>query len=911
MTELLGVAILGLGLSALYALASLGLVLTYRGSGVVNFAQGAVGLCAAFIWFELHVGRGWAYLPSLAIAVLAAGVSGALIHLLLMRRLRNASWISRTVVTLGLLITLQAAVVLQYGTTVNSVPAVLPTDTWDVGGVAVPVDRIILMLIALVLTVVLWAAYRYTSFGRATSAVAEDQTLAAAVGISPDVIAAINWALASGLAALAAVLVAPVITLQAGSMTTLVIAALAAALIAGFQSFSIAFAASVCLGVGQTLLTRYVDQPGVAAAAPFIVMIAILTLRGRAIPLRDFVVAKQPTVGSGRVRPPIVVATVAVAVLAVLSLDQSWALSFGTTFAITIFMLSFVVLTGYVGQLSLAQWPLAGFGAWVAGRLMSAQDMSFLPAALIGIAATVAVGVLIALPAIRTRGVNLAIVTFGTGAALELMLFDNSNYTGGISGTSVQLELFGWNFDGGTHPHRYALVTLGAFVLVALMVTNLRRGLVGRRMLAVRTNERAAAALGISVVSVKLYGFAVSAGIAALGAILFSFSVGIVDYGQFSSFESVFYAGLAFLGGIGFVVGPLLGAPLAPNTVGTQFGIEVLTGLGPYLPLIGGIALILTILTNQDGVAAEAARSARHFGSVVRRLAKQPSHGLPTRIARLIEAKESPSEAGSGRRRSTLTVDNLSVRYGSVLALEGVNLEIKPGAVLGLIGPNGAGKTTLLDAVTGFAKATEGTVDLDGRHITSWSPTARARAGVSRAFQSLELFEDMTALENLIAATEPNSRACYLTDLVRPARLRLAPGVVDAIKQFRLEGDLLQRASELPYGRRRLLAIARAIASKPAVLLLDEPAAGLSGEETRELGRVIRRLADDWGMAVLLIEHDVEFVLGTCDEAVVLNFGRVISSGSPEVVRRDPAVIEAYLGGEAEPMEVALEGSSR
>ncbi|MEE4596049.1 branched-chain amino acid ABC transporter permease/ATP-binding protein [Streptomyces sp. DSM 41524] len=896
MSAVLGVAVLGLGLSALYALASLGIVLIYRGSGVINFAQGAVGLCAAYIWFELHINQGWGYPAALLIAVAAAAAVGALIHIGLMRQLKSASSLARTIATLGLLISLQALVILRYGTNVNVVPSALPTGAWTIGDVTFPQDRVILISIAFALSAGLWWMYRFTDFGRATSAVAEDQTLSAAVGVSPDVVATVNWALGCGLAALAAILVAPIITLQASSMTTLVLAALAAALIAQFRSFPVAFIASVALGVGQTILTRYTTQPGLAAAAPFLVIVVVMIVRGQAVPLRDHVLARLPAVGTGRLRAPLVLAgVVGTIVLANVSSD-AWTQSFGATFALSLFMLSFVVLIGYVGQISLAQWPLAGFGAWVAGRLGASQGMPLLPAIVIGILATVALGVVIALPALRARGIKLAIVTLGLGTALELMLFQNSTYTGGLSGTAVQLEIAGWNFDAGTHPDRYLFVTFGAFVLAAIVVTNMRRGLVGRRMLAVRTNERAAAALGIGVRSVKLYGFAVAAGIAALGAILFSFAVGIVDYTEFSSFHSILYTCLAFVGGIGFVSGPLLGSPLAPGTVGTQFGTVVLSGVATYLSLIGGVVLILSVLLNQDGIAKDLATSVRQITS---RLG--PRHQPQQSTVRRQLADDSADGATRTRTRvrpSALAVDRLSVRYGNVVVVDDVSLAVRPGQVIGLIGPNGAGKTTLLDAVTGFTRVASGRVTLNDDDMTRCSPVFRARAGVSRAFQSLELFEDLTALENIVAATDPTSRSCYLRDLVHPAPLKFSAGVLDAIREFQLEQDLDRPASELPYGRRRLLAIARAVANGPSVLLLDEPAAGLSGEETRELATVVRRLARDWGMAVLLIEHDVEFVLETCDELVVLNFGRVISRGAPLEVRNDPAVVAAYLGGE-------------
>jgi len=220
--------------------------------------------------------------------------------------------------------------------------------------------------------------------------------------------------------------------------------------------------------------------------------------------------------------------------------------------------------------------------------------------------------------------------------------------------------------------------------------------------------------------------------------------------------------------------------------------------------------------------------------------------------------------------------------------------------VVGLIGPNGAGKTTIVDALTGFTKPTEGRVLLDGTAMagSAWSPARRARAGVRRSFQSLELFEDVSVAENLHAGAAEHTWLSGLRDLFWPSHPSLSPSAVSSIREFGLEGDLERVPGDLPYGRRRLVGIARAIASAPSVLLLDEPAAGLDDNETNELGDVIRRLADERGMAVLLIEHDVELVLRVCDYVVVLDFGRKIAAGTPAEVRANPAVIAAYLGEE-------------
>jgi sulfate-transporting ATPase len=187
-------------------------------------------------------------------------------------------------------------------------------------------------------------------------------------------------------------------------------------------------------------------------------------------------------------------------------------------------------------------------------------------------------------------------------------------------------------------------------------------------------------------------------------------------------------------------------------------------------------------------------------------------------------------------------------------------------------------------------------VRLDDKDLTRLPPAKRARAGVSRSFQSLELFEDATVFDNLRAASDPRDKISYLRDLVYPVSPPLPSSVVAAIREFDLEDDLQRDVQDLPYGRRRLLAIARAIASQPSVLLLDEPAAGLGDRETAELAHLVRRLADDWGIGVLLIEHDMNFVMSVCDHIVVLNFGRQIAAGTPDEVRNHPAVVAAYLG---------------
>jgi sulfate-transporting ATPase len=901
MHEALRFALLGLGLGALYSLASQGLMVIYRGSGVLNFAHGAIGMVGAYVAWELRTKHHLPVPVAWGGGIVACAVLGALTHLLVMRRLRRASPLARIVATLGVLIVVQAVAVLRYGAKITFVRSEFPRKVLHFWDITVPIDRFILVGIAAVLGAGLWVLYRYTRFGMATSAVAENERAAASVGLSPDWLATANWALGSALAGLAAILIAPIVQLQVTTITNLVIAALATALVASFRSFPVAFLGGTLIGIGQSELTHYVHTTGVSSSLPFAVIVLWMVVRGQALPLRDYFLQRLPAVGSGRVHPVALAVAVAGACLVIISVPIRWQDAFVTTFAMGLVLLSVVVITGYAGQLSLGQFALAGFGAWVAGRLVAAHGWPFWLALLTGAVAAIPVGFLFALPAVRARGINLAIVTLGLGTAIELMIFNNGKLVGGFAGTRIgKPHLFGWDINAVAHPGRYAIVCMAAFVIVALMVASMRRGRSGRRLLAVRTNERAAAALGISVSGAKVYAFAVSAGIAALGGTLLAFRKDVIIYGsEFPNFTSILAVAWSFIGGIGYLFGPIFGSTLAPGSLGGQLSDQLFSTLTRYIQLIGGGLVILLVLQNQDGIARESVNQlawlAGRLRTVVSPLSKRGRRGEAT--------VELPPEERHPVQPRTLEVADLRVQYGGVAAVNGASFTVRPGQVVGLIGPNGAGKTSLIDAVTGFTRTAAGKVTLEGRELLGLSATKRARAGISRSFQSLELFEDATVLDNLRAASDPRDRLSYVRDLVHPVTPPLPGQVVAAIREFRLEDDLMRAVQDLPYGQRRLLAIARAVATQPSVLLLDEPAAGLSEVESAELARLVRRLADDWGIAVLLVEHDMNFVMSVCDHIVVLDFGIQISEGSPSEVRRDPVVIAAYLGEGDEAVE--------
>jgi ABC-type branched-subunit amino acid transport system ATPase component/branched-subunit amino acid ABC-type transport system permease component len=903
-TEVIRFGVLGLGTGALYALAALGVVLVYRGSGVVNFAQGAIGIAGAYLFYELHILRHTPLAIAFVLGVAFSALLGVLTQLVVMRPLRHASSLVRLVATLGILIALQAAAVLRYGADSTFVPSSLPDNVLHITDkLTVSVDRLYLIGIATALTGLLYVVYRKTTFGLATTAVAENQRASSALGWSPDVIATINWALGAGLGGVAAILIVPIVSLQVGVLTTITMYALAVALIAGFRSFPITLAAGLGVGVLQAWIIRYKsDTVGLAESLPFLLILLVLVLRGKALPLRGTLLDRLPAVSSGRIRISRMGLPLIIVVGLIVKLQAPWVSAITTSLIMSILLLSIVVLTGYAGQLSLGQYALAGLGAYVCGRLDAGAGWPLPIAFVIALLCAIPFGLVFGLPALRTRGLNLAILTLGLGVAIGAMIFNNLALTGDFGYDTIsEISIFGWNMSAAKHPERYALLVLAWFVVVAIMVSNIRRGRVGRRLLAIRTNERAAAALGISVLEGKLFAFVFATGVASLAGILMAYQSTSLLYSRYAgSFDSINAVALSVIGGLGYITGPLFGSMLVPGGLGARIGKVVFSdGFTTYLPLIGGLAFIAVLLQDPNGLAESHIKLAHRIGSLPDRIRQRQRVARPARRRTPVSAsvERDPNDVADRRvAPGLLQVEGLTVRYGGVVAVDNVSFQLRTGSVMGLIGPNGAGKTTVIDALTGFVKPTNGQLSFNDRSLNRMSAAGRARAGLSRSFQSLELFDDMTVAENLLAASEPRDRLGYLTGLLHPGRARLSAAVIDAVTEFDLLADLDKPVKDLSYAQRRLVAIVRAVATGPSILLLDEPAAGLSDHESMELATVVRRLVEQTGVSVLLVEHDMQFVMGLCDNIVVLDFGRTIANGPPHEVRNDVAVIAAYLG---------------
>jgi branched-chain amino acid transport system permease protein len=887
--------LLGLGSGALIAGIALGVVATYRGSGYINLSTGAIAMLGGYAFWSLTSGKiaSLPYAVALPLALIFVLAVATLLEFVVYRPLRNTSPLARMVASLGVLLVCQSSMLLAFGITQQPAPSVLPTRLIHLLGSGITLDRFLLAAIVIAATIALSAIYKWTKFGLATRAASENEVAAQLSGVSPAAISLSNALIAAFLAGSLGILASSVTQLDPSTLPLQIIPALAAALIARFTSFGLTTVAAFGIGILDSLLqlastkswfpqSGGVAIPGTTDLLAFLIIIGVLFWRGSRIPGRGEV---QETRLPQAPRPQhlwrsaLIFGGGAAVLLVVFPFDFRNALI--NTLIGLLIALSLVVITGFVGQISIIQLALAGAAGFTISHMASNFGITFPVAALAGITVAVALGVLTAISAVRVRGVSLSVVTLAGAVAIDNFGFQNTTWGGGGLGSPVpEMHWFGVDFgpnagfrgiDGNQPSPIFGWVVLICVVLTCVGVGYLRRGKLGQRMLAIRSNERAAAAVAINPRSVKLYAFMIAAFIAGLAGCLYAYNFGSVSADRFDAFTALSLIAFAYAGGITLISGAVFAGlisaqALIPYALQKWFGLD-----GNWFLLVGGILLIFTLLQNPEGVA----------GDLYRRLHKRPRVQAPEAAAatreRLVPRTSRPDLSG---HPAALTVEGLSVRFGGVHAVNDVSLTVREGELVGLIGPNGAGKTTLIDAVTGFVNST-GTIRLSERDLRGLPPYERARGGLSRTWQSTELFDDLNVAENLTVASHNGSVS--------------EETVNETLAVVGMDWAAGAMPTQLSAGQRKLVGVARALIAKPTLLCLDEPAAGLDNTESEELGVTLRRLADQ-GQSMLLIEHDMGLVLGICDRVVVLEFGKVIAEGAPEVVRRDERVIAAYLG---------------
>jgi branched-chain amino acid transport system permease protein len=555
-----------------------------------------------------------------------------------------------------------------------------------------------------------------------------------------------------------------------------------------------------------------------------------------------------------------------------------------------ILVLGLNIITGLAGQLSLCQGAFFGIGAYACALLVMRAGLSFwlaLPLSALGAAV---VALLISIPALRLRGHYLAMLTLAFAVIVAQVLTNWVSLTRGPSGLinipwPDPINLGVASITIASRDSYYAFIVLAVAVMTAFAWA-IQHSRLGMSLTAIREDEVAADIMGINTRLCKMLAFGLSGFFGAIAGGLYAHYAKILTPEEFGILQSVNILLMLVIGGAGSVAGAITGA--AVFTVLP----EALRVFVDYRMIVFGTLLVIVIIYFPNGIAGT-------IGGWLRATRRRGA-GTPAVAERADQLCVAPSAAG--RANGVLEVNGVTKRFGGLVALRDTSLRVGAGEVVGLIGPNGSGKTTLINVISGGYSPTAGTVTFAGKDLTGKMPYVISHAGISRTFQKIRLFRSLTVVENVAAALHAQQETPRASSLWRGRVFgRSATAQVQAMQLLAMVG--LERRSDdlaqsLSYGEQRLLEIARALATRPSLILLDEPAAGLSAVDVDFLRGVIGRIQQS-GIAILLVDHHTTFLMSVAQRIVVLNQGRVIFDGAPAAARRDPGVIEAYLGGTA------------
>ncbi len=900
---------LGLITGLTYGLLGLGLTLVYRTTRILNFAHGEIGALPAALIPILVINGGWPYWAVLPLALALAAVLGAVTELLVIRRLAKAPRLILLVATIGVSQIL-LVVNLVLPRTGELARSSFPTPfgwSFRVGSYFVSPGQVAILLVSPLLLVGLSSFLNRTSVGMASRAAAENSDAAQLAGVPVHRVSLIVWTVAGLLAGASAVLVGPtkplLTTVALGP--SLMLRALAAAMIGGLVSLPRVFLGGILIGILEALVTFNYSTGGALELALFLVIVGSLVVRKnlgqlarggeesswslagavRALPPRlaaraDLVRARRGALGAGALA----------AIVAPLPFGSSQHVLMTSVVLSALIGLSLVVLTGYAGQVSLGQFAFVGLGAVVGGRML---QLGYVPwmAMLYSVLAGGIAALVIGIPALRIRGLFLAFTTLAFAVATSTWVFGQSwlvHLSGSQTSTTIPRPvLFGIDMQ---RTRNYYWLCLALFAVVAAMVHRLRRSGIGRAMLAVRDNEPAAATLAVSPRRVKLTAFVLAGMIASLGGYLYGGLLVTFSSATFGPVESLNLLAMVIFGGVTSITGAVIGAMWVrgiPFFFGANIGL-ISSGMGLLLVLLvlpGGVAALLFRL--RDRLVT------RLTGEAVDQVVPSAAGGRSRLEPRV--AASAPSDSPALEARA------VTVRYGGVVAVDAVSMFVSSGEVVGLVGPNGAGKTSLFDALSGQVTPDQGQVLLDGADISWLRPDQRALLGISRTFQQARLFDELTVVDAFKLALERHDPS----ELV-PSLLGLPPSrVAERTKQLRadeivellgLEPFAHRSVLQLSTGTRRLAELGCTIAMGAEVLLLDEPTAGIAQREVEAFVPAIREIQAHLGASVVIIDHDIPMIGAIVDRLYVLAAGSVIAEGHPDVVRRDPEVVRAYLG---------------
>jgi branched-chain amino acid transport system permease protein len=573
--------------------------------------------------------------------------------------------------------------------------------------------------------------------------------------------------------------------------------------------------------------------------------------------------------------------------LAGLAILLAWPLVFGTSYDLRVFTLAgvyalltlgFQFIFGHAGALALTQGTFFGVGAYIAALLALKLGWGFEATALLAIAGPVVLALLVAAPVLRLESHYFALATLGIGQVMLLVAVQWQSVTGGANGLPgvPGIVLFGWTVPRGLPLAAFVwgLVALGAF-----LAWRLTRGLLGRAYTVMRENDVAAMSLGLDIWHLRFVAFLLSAVYAGLAGALYVHTIRVISPEVLEFHVMVATLTMAVVGGRTGVAGAILGAFLLVHLP------EWFRFLDKYYLIAYGAVLLAMIVAAPWGLVGGLERlRARVFPEAPAR----PPQALP-----LV-----PRERDAGRG-PLLEVRDVAMAFGGVRALDGVSLALERGEIFGLIGPNGSGKTTLVNCVTGIYRPQAGAIVFAGEEITRLAPYEVARRGIARTFQSVNLVDDLTALDNVAVARAGLERSGVRRALGDDGLARARGHAMSLLERLDVAHVAMQPCGGLAYGLKRRVEIARALALEPELLLLDEPAAGLNAAEQADLAARLRTFARD-GLTLLVIEHNMPFLMPLASRMACLDYGRLIASGTPAEIRAHPRVIEAYLGATVE-----------
>ena len=913
----------GVSQGLVYGLLAMGIVLIYRSTKVINFAVGNMGLPGTLLFALLIINWGTPFWLALAACLALGAAIGAVIELTVVRRLFTSPRVILLVATVGVAQLMQAvlAAMPEVDGTGTSYPVAIGTLFEPISQLRVPGSKLTTIIVVPVVALVLGWALNRTTFGKAVSASADNPELSRLSGVNPKIISTFVWTIGGFLSTLSMILLSGgggVTGLQNLGPLTLT-RALAAAVIAGMASFPRAVIAGIVIGVVEFgLRFNFLSEAGLIDFILFLAILVAVYFQSRGGG-DESVLAFAPKVKQvperlkalwfvrhmSRIAMGLMLAVVVVLPL-IHTFRPSQLLLYSTIAGFAICGASVTVITGWSGQLSLSQMAFAGIGALTAAAFTRGVEMDIgwqdtriidfqldpIPFGISILIATVTTGLLaafIGLGALRVKGLLLAVSTFAFAIAAQQYLYRRPFFSDGQSSVRFERgELLGLDLSD---QRTYFYVCLAGLVIVLGVLSRLRRSGIGRTTIAVRDNPDSASAYTVSPVRTKLLAFGIAGAIAGFGGALLGGLVRNIRYSEalFLVSDSLKVVSMVVIGGLGSIVGPVLGA----------LWVEGLPAFWPdndIVPLMTSSIGLLIILMYFPGGFVQIAYATRDalLDWIDNRF------DLPDPAKSNIEPPESIHRSGREVEipEVVLSTHDVSVRFGGNVAVSDVSIEVHRDQIVGLIGTNGAGKSTLMNAIGGYVPST-GSIELMGKEVSGLSAPARAKVGLGRTFQAATLFPELTVRETVQVALEARGHTSIVMSslfLNGPQERRQASEASELIDFLGLGRYADAYISDLSTGTRRIVEIANLLAVDAQLLCLDEPTAGVAQRETEAFGPLIKRIRQELGASMLIIEHDMPLIMSISDHVYCLEAGTVIASGEPDTVRNDPAVIASYLG---------------